>query len=156
MCDDDWMRIAIRQAELGIAEGQSPFGACIVKAGRQLAAAHNLVWQSCDPTAHAEIGAIREASSALGTIDLAGCTIYSTCEPCPMCFAACHWARISRVVYGASIADALAAGFNELAIPAEEMKRQGGSRIEIIGGCLREEAVALFAAWQARSLCSAY
>ena len=108
MCDEAWMRVAIRHAELGIAEGQTPFGACIVKPGRKISVAHNLVWQSCDPTAHAEICAIREASSALGTIDLTGCTIYSTCEPCPMCLAACHWARMTRLVYGASIADALA------------------------------------------------
>ena len=73
-----------------------------------------------------------------------------------MCFAACHWARISRVVYGVSIADALALGFNELTIPAQKMKQQGGSRIQIVGGCLREEAMALFVAWQSRSQSRTY
>jgi tRNA(Arg) A34 adenosine deaminase TadA len=100
-----------------------------------------------DITAHAEVTAIRRACAALGAIDLAGCTIYSTCEPCPMCFSACHWARIDRVVYGASIDDARRAGFNELSISNEQMKRLGGSPIVIVGGVLRAQCASLFDEW---------
>jgi tRNA(Arg) A34 adenosine deaminase TadA len=118
-----------------------------VRDGRAVVAAHNVVWETTDATAHAEVTAIRRACATLGTIDLSGCTIYSTCEPCPMCFSACHWARIGRIVYGASIEDARRAGFNELAIPNEQMKHMGGSNVSIAGGVLREESAQLFAHW---------
>ena len=156
MTDADWMQQAIEKTEEGIAAGQTPFGACIVKDDALIACAHNTVWDTTDITAHAEVNAIRQACRELGTIDLSGCVIYTTCEPCPMCFSACHWARIRRVVYGASIADAQAAGFNELTIPSEDMKRLGGSATEITGGVLREEAYALFERWLARADRRAY
>lgn len=147
--DEDRMRTAIEAARRGIAHGQTPFGACVVGAdGRGVvAAAHNVVWETTDVTAHAEVTAIRLACARLGAIELAGCTIYSTCEPCPMCFSACHWARVARVVYGASIEDARRAGFNELAISNEQMKRLGGSEVIIRGGVLRDETTALFDEW---------
>ncbi|MCX7014451.1 MAG: nucleoside deaminase [Candidatus Sumerlaeota bacterium] len=148
MDDRDFMRRAIACARQGIGVGQTPFGACIVHDGALVAAEHNSVWAETDSTAHAEIRAIRGACRALQTVDLSGCAIYSTCEPCPMCFAACHWARLDRIVYGASIADARAAGFSELTISNDEMKRLGGSRIEIVGGVLRDEAAALFREWR--------
>src|SRR6266516_4264518 len=94
--DPRFMWLAIEKAKEGIARGQTPFGACI--------------------TRHGEVVAIRQACKTLGTIDLSGCVIYSTCEPCPMCFSACHWARISTIVYGARIEDARASGFHELPI----------------------------------------
>ena len=148
MNDQDFMRLAIDCARRGIREGQTPFGACIVRDGAPAATEHNGVWTETDSTAHAEIRAIRQACRALRTIDLSGCAIYSTCEPCPMCFAACHWARLDRIVFGASIADAQAAGFHELTISNKVMKRLGGSGIEIVGGVLRDEAAALFREWR--------
>ena len=145
--DARWMRLAIEKAREGIAAGQTPFGACVVRGSEVVALAHNVVLRTTDITAHAEVTAIREACRALGTIDLAGCVIYSTCEPCPMCFSACHWANLDRIVSGAAIADAAAAGFRELSIPTTEMKRRGGSRVELVEGFLREEAVELFREW---------
>lgn len=143
------MRLAIRRTREGIAQGQTPFGACIVSAdGKVVACEHNVVWATTDITAHGEVNTIREACRASGGIDLSGCTIYSTTEPCPMCFSAIHWARIRRIVFGASIADARAAGFNELAVSNAEMKRQGLSPVEVEGGCLREECRALFDEWK--------
>jgi len=138
------MRLAIEKARQGVIAGQSPFGACIARAGEIVSCEHNVVWSTNDITAHAEIHAIREACRKLGNIDLTGCVIYSTCEPCPMCFSACHWARISKIVYGASIQDAQASGFHELQIANLRLKELSGSPIEIVGGFLRAEAVALF------------
>jgi guanine deaminase len=142
--DADFLRAAIRAAREGIAAGQSPFGSVIVREGQVIAAAHNTVWRDTDPTAHAEVNNLRAAARALNTIDLAGCTLYSTCEPCPMCLAAIHWAKITRVVYGAAIDDAAAAGFSELRVPARELARLGGSPLVIEGGLLADECRALF------------
>ena len=145
---DHWMRRAIAKARDGVAAGQTPFGACIVRGDdEEVVVAHNVVLATTDITAHAEVTAIRAACRALKTIDLAGCTIYSTCEPCPMCFAACHWANFDRIVYGASIADAARCVFRELSISNAQMKRLGGSRVTIEAGFLRKEALELFANW---------
>lgn len=141
---------AIDVARQGLAAGQTPFGAVIVRGGQIVAASHNAVWATCDPTAHAEVRAIRQACEALETVDLSACEIYSTCEPCPMCFTAIHWAKLPRVVFGASIADAERAGFSELCISNAQMKSLGGSGIEIIEGLAREKCVALFEEWLAR------
>ncbi|MBZ5594078.1 MAG: nucleoside deaminase [Acidobacteriia bacterium] len=138
------MRLAIVKAREGIASGQTPFGACIEREGRVVSCEHNTVWQTTDITAHAEIHAIREACRKLSSIDLSGCVIYSTCEPCPMCFSACHWARISKIVYGANIQDALRSGFHELEIPNMQLKELSHSPVEIVTDFLRDEAVALF------------
>jgi guanine deaminase len=142
--DADFLRLAIRAAREGIAAGQSPFGSVIVRSGAVVAASHNTVWRDTDPTAHAEVNNIRAAARALGTIALAGCTLYSTCEPCPMCLSAIHWAKIDRVVYGAAIADAAAAGFSELRLAAQELARMGGSPLIVEGGLLAQECRALF------------
>ena len=150
MDETDFMSQAIAAAERGIQNGQTPFGACIVRDGRVVAAAHNNVWADNDITAHAEVCAIRQACRKLATVDLSGCTIYSTCEPCPMCFSAIHWARIGRIVFGAAVADAAAAGFSEMPISNEQMKSLGGAEMEIVGGLLREQCVALFERWNAR------
>ncbi len=147
MNDEAYMRLAIAKAREGIAAGQTPFGACLVKADRVIACAHNVVWASLDSTAHAEVQAIRNACAALTTIDLSGCVLYSTCEPCPMCFSAAHWARLARIVYGAEIADARRAGFHELTISNLSLKQLGGSPVELTGGLLREECLALFDVW---------
>lgn len=148
--DEQFMRLAIRKAREGIERGQTPFGACIVKDGVVLSCAHNVVWETMDITAHAEVHAIRKACERGGTIDLSGCVIYSTCEPCPMCFAACHWAKISTIVYGARIEDAQRAGFNELVITNRQMKALGRSPIDIVADVLREESVKLFKDWARR------
>ena len=144
------MSLSIEAAKRGVEMGQSPFGACIVEGDQVVVTAHNEVMLTTDITAHAEVQAIRAACRELGTIDLSGCTIYSTCEPCPMCFAACHWARLDRIVYGAMIADADDAGFNELTISNFRMKELGGSDVEIDAGCLSEEIRAVFRAFVQR------
>ena len=156
MTEADFMKLAIVKTEEGIAAGQSPFGAVIVRDGSVVAATHNTVWRTTDPTAHAEVNCIRAAASALATIDLTGCTMYSTCEPCPMCLSAIHWSKIERVVFGATIADADAVGFSELHVGAEELARMGESTLKVEGGLLREECAALFARWKAAGLCGAY
>ena len=156
MTEADLMRLAIETTREGIAAGQSPFGAVIVKDGRVVAATHNTVWRDTDPTAHAEVNCLRRAAAALATIDLTGCTLYSTCEPCPMCLAATHWAKVDRVVYGATIADAAAAGFSELDVPAQALAEMGRSPLKVEGGLLREECAALFDEWKKAGLCGTY
>lgn len=142
-----FMRQAIHKARQGIKQGQTPFGACIVKDGKVIACAHNRVWRATDITAHAEIVAIRQACRKIKSIDLSGAVIYSTCEPCPMCFSACHWARVSKIIYGAGIDDAKRCGFNELCIANSQLKGLAQSRVKIVSGFLREEAVELFQFW---------
>jgi guanine deaminase len=156
MDDQAWMQMAIDKARQGMAAGQSPFGACIVRDNQVLACEHNLVWQTPDATAHAEVTAIRAACHNQSSVKLSGATIYSTTEPCPMCFAAIHWAGIDRIVYGASIADAQRAGFNELTISNFDMKRLGGSQIEIVPSLLAAQAIELFTQWLANPAHRAY
>ena len=120
--DPRFMRRAIREARKNIARRDGgPFGACIVRNGEVVAAARNTVLIS-DATSHAEVNAIRLASKKRGTFDLSGCEIYSTTEPCPMCFGAIHWARIGVVYYGTDIHDAARAGFHELRISNARLK----------------------------------
>ena len=151
-----FMMLAIEKAKQAIEKGQTPFGACIVKDEQVISCEHNTVWSTTDITAHAEINAIRKACTKLDTVDLSGCVIYSTCEPCPMCFAACHWARISKIVFGARIKDAKEAGFSELALPNEEMKRLGKSSVEIVADFLSKESIELFKLWSQNSKKRAY
>lgn len=148
MSDEAHMRLAIAKVKEGIAAGQSPFGAVVVRDDRVVSMAHNTVWRDSDPTAHAEVNAIRQAASALLTINLHGCTMFTTCEPCPMCLSAIHWAKIDRVVYGATIADATAAGYSELRLAAKELARLGGSPLVVEGGLLPQECKALFDLWK--------
>jgi len=104
--------IALSLDETDANEG-GPFGAVIVQNGRIIAEGWNRVTSACDPTAHAEIVAIRKACEALGRFDLEGCEIYSSCEPCPMCLAAIYWARLERLTYAADRHDAAAVGFDD-------------------------------------------
>ena len=150
MCQEIFMIAAMDKAREGIRSGQTPFGACIVKGAEIIACEHNRVWETTDITAHAEVTAIREACRKLGTVDLSGCTIYSTTEPCPMCFSAIHWARIGKIVFGTSIQDAADAGFNELAISNQELKKNGCSHIQITAGFMRDENLELFREFAAR------
>jgi guanine deaminase len=157
MTEPELMRLAIDKAREGIAAGQSPFGAIVVdRGGDVVAAAHNTVWRDTDPTAHAEVNGLRRAASVLATIDLEGCTMYSTCEPCPMCLAAIHWAKVDRVVFGATIADAAAAGFCELHVAAATLAELGGSPLRVEGGLLRDDCAALFEEWKRAGLSGTY
>jgi guanine deaminase len=114
----DYMAEAARLAREGVDSGQGgPFGAVVVDAdGNVIGASCNRVLGTNDPTAHAEIEAIRQAASARGDFSLKGCTIYTTCEPCPMCLAAIHWARIDKVVFAMTRRDAADAGFDDAII----------------------------------------
>lgn len=142
------MSLAIASARAGIAAGQSPFGSVIVRGDEVIATGHNHVWAWTDPSAHAEVVCIRSASRLLGTIDLAGCELYSTCEPCPMCAAAIHWANLDAVHFGARIADAEAAGFRELPVAIETLYEQGKSDVRIVADVMREQCAALFQEWR--------
>ncbi len=148
--DRRFMQLAIDKAREGIEQGQSPFGACIAREGQMIAVAHNTVWRDGDSTAHAEVNAIREACRSLDTIDLEGCTIYTTCEPCPMCFSASHWAGVSRIVFGAGITDAAGAGFSELRISAQQMKTQGRSTVVLVPDFMLQDNQLLFSDWMSR------
>lgn len=145
------MSQAIAEARAGIASGQSPFGAVIVRDGEVIATGHNHVWAETDPTAHAEVVCIRNAGRALGTIDLAGCEMYTTCEPCPMCAAAIHWANLDAVHFGARIADAEAVGFRELTLPIERLYAEGHSSVRTHADVMRAECAALFEEWKRAS-----
>ena len=147
MNDADFMRLAIEEARKHLKDGGGPFGVCIVKEGKVISCAHNTVCSSCDSTAHAEINAIRAACKKLEKIDLSDCIIYSTTEPCPMCFSAIHWARIKKVVYGADISDAKAAGLNEMDVSDKTLNDMTGKKINLIPGVLRDESLLLFREW---------
>lgn len=142
-----FMRLAIKKAKEGAAKGQSPFGACIVKNKKVIVLAHNVVWKTTDITAHAEVTAIREACKKLKTIDLSDCEIYTTTEPCPMCFSAIHWAKIKKIYSGTKIKDAKKAGFNELTLSNKEMKKKGKSKVQLIEGVLEKECQEVFTEW---------
>jgi tRNA(Arg) A34 adenosine deaminase TadA len=148
MTPEELMRLAIEKCRAGIMAGQSPFGCAIARGDQVLAVEHNLVWQTTDITAHAEINAIRTACKTLGGIHLIDCLVATTCEPCPMCMAALHWARVAEVHFGATIADANTAGFNELQLPAAEVLRLGGSSVKLHSGTLKDECRDLFRQWQ--------
>jgi guanine deaminase len=146
---EELMRLAIERCREGLARGQSPFGCAIAIGGRVVSNEHNVVVLTTDITAHAEVTAIRAANRAIQNIFLEGAMVATTCEPCPMCMAALHWARVDTVYYGATIADAEAGGFNELQLPAAELLRQGGSKLKLVPGILPEECKKLFDEWQA-------
>ncbi len=148
MTEERFMTIAIEEAYTGAKAGHGgPFGAVVVKDGEVLSAAHNTVLGDNDPIQHAEIRAISLAARKLGTYDLSGCSIYSTTEPCPMCFSAIHWAGIDRLIFGTDIEDVRKLGFNELMISASRMKEEGDSPVEIKGGFMRRECEELLKFW---------
>ncbi len=153
---EELMRLAIDKCRHGIAEGQSPFGCAIALEDRVIAVEHNLVWKTKDITAHAEVTAIRAGCQAVGKVWLENSIVATTCEPCPMCMAALHWARVSTVYMGASIGDAAAAGFNDLQLPASEVLRMGRSRVQLTPGVLTTECRELFQQWEASPLRRSY
>jgi guanine deaminase len=143
----DFMRRAIALAIENIRSAQGgPFGALVVKDGRILAEGANRVTISNDPTAHAEVVAIREACRVLGDFQLPGCDLYTTCEPCPMCLGAIYWARPARVFYACLASDAAAAGFDDAFI-YEELRRSLGARDLPMEQLLREESLSVFSLW---------
>lgn len=154
--DEQGMAAAIAAAKVALETGQSPFGAAVFFDGQQIACAGNTVWRDNDPTAHAEVNAIRIACQKLGTISLSGCTLYSTCEPCPMCFAAAHWAQIPRIVFGATINDAADAGFRELRISNLQLRQLAQLKVEIVSGVSGDECRELFRRWRQRADARAY
>lgn len=137
---------AIQLSHENIKKGGGPFGAIIVKGDEIIAKAANTVIMNTDPTAHAEVNAIRKACAELGTVDLAGCVIYTSCEPCPMCLGAIYWAHIDKIFYANTKADARNIGFddsliyNEIALPIEQRN------IEFVR-LLPNEALKVFVDW---------
>ena len=150
------MQLAIEKCQQGIAAGQTPFGCAIARDDNVLAVTHNTVLASTDITAHAEVNAIREACHLCDDIFLESAIVATTCEPCPMCMAALHWARVDTVYYGATIGDAEAGGFNELHLPAAEVVRLGDSRVKLVPHVLRSQCHALFGEWRLRPGATAY
>jgi len=147
--DTDFMQMAIDLATTKMQEGHGgPFGAIIVRDGAVIAHGFNRVTSTLDPTAHAEIDAIRKACQRLASFRLDGCQIFVNCEPCPMCLAALYWAGIQKITYAADRKDAAAIGFADELIYQEIGKAPAGRRIPMVQ-LMRQEALATFAAWQA-------
>jgi guanine deaminase len=111
--DQRWLEEAVRLATANVADGGGPFGAVVMRDGVVVGRGQNLVTRLLDPTAHAEVVAIRAACQGVGDFSLAGCVLYSSCEPCPMCMSAALWSRVDRVVYAANRADAARGGFDD-------------------------------------------
>lgn len=146
MTSEELMRKAIVLAEENVANGGGPFGAVIARNGEIIATGVNRVTAEHDPTAHAEVSAIRAACKKLGTFDLSGCEIYTSCEPCPMCLGAIYWAHIDKMYYGNDKADAKRIGFDDSFIYEEialspESRRLSSERV------LKDEAVKAFDMW---------
>ena len=144
---EELMRTAIRLANENVENGGGPFGAVIARNGEIVATGVNRVTAQCDPTAHAEVSAIRNAAEKLHTFNLSGCEIYTSCEPCPMCLAAIYWAHIDKIYYGNNQHDAAGIGFDdsfiyrEIRLPAEE-RQLPWERL------LNEEAIRTFERWR--------
>jgi guanine deaminase len=150
MSAENHMRAAIAEAEAGMRGGRGgPFGCVIVRRGEVIARGHNRVTSTNDPTAHAEVTAIREACATLKTFQLDDCELYTSCEPCPMCLAAIYWARIPKIFYGNTRGDAAAIGFDDdfiyqqIPLPPEQ-------RAIAMQPLLRDEAQGTFRAWAAK------
>lgn len=143
----EFLRRAIRLATENVTSGRGgPFGAVVVRNGEIIAEGANQVTATIDPTAHAEVTVLRAAARALGTFDLSGCEIYSSCEPCPMCLAACYWARVDALYFAAGAADAARAGFDD-AFLYQELRKPLAERALPAQQLLTEEAWESFAAW---------
>ena len=150
MTNKELMLRAIALSEESVRKGGGPFGAVIARQGEIIAEASNCVTIDCDPTAHAEVSVIRKAAQALHTFDLSGCEIFTSCEPCPMCFGAIYWARLDKIYYANDRKDAAAIGFDddfiykELELAPEKRNKPS----EII---LRDEASKAFRMWMEKS-----
>ncbi len=150
MSDEIFMSLAIKKALKGVKKGQAPFGACIIKNNKVISCEHSTVLKDTNIISHAEMNAIKKACKKLKSINLKDCIIYSTVEPCPMCFSAIHWAKISKIIYGASENDAKKAGFNELMIHDKKLKNLGRLKIKIVSNFMKKECLEPFKAWKKR------
>lgn len=146
MYDKKFMKRAISLSIKNIDKGGGPFGAVIVKEGKIIATGANRVTCNNDPTAHAEVMAIRKASKKLGSYDLSGCEIYTSCEPCPMCLGAIYWAHIDRIYYGNTKTDAATIGFDDSFIYDELDLKKEDRKIQIIQK-MPEKAIEAFRYW---------
>ena len=153
LTDDErkqFMRETIRLSMENVQSGRGgPFAAIVVKDGKIVSRGTNLVTQTNDPTAHAEIAAIREACQALGTFQLEGCEIYTSCEPCPMCLGAIYWARPERVFYGNTKQDAAEIDFDDSFIYTELHKKMSNRSIPMMQ-MMHKEALAAFSEWKSK------
>ena len=148
MQPEEFMREAIREAEAGMRDGRGgPFGCVVVRRGQIVARGNNRVTSTNDPTAHAEIIAIRAACATLATFSLEDCELYTSCEPCPMCLAAVYWARIPQLYYGNTRADAAMIGFDDDFI-YDQLQLPPEKRAVAMQPLLREEAQEGFRTWQ--------
>ncbi len=143
---EKYMQASVEAASESIKSGGGPFGAMIVKDGKIVGRGINSVTVDHDPTAHAEINAIRDACSNLNTFNLKGCTLYASCEPCPMCLSAIYWARIDNYYYGATGKDASEAGFDDSFIK-EELLKPIDKRSIIASQIMQDSALNLFQEW---------
>lgn len=147
MANQKFMRMAIALSEKNVLQNKKqPFGAVVVKNGAVVGKAHNEVDAQNDPTAHAEIVAIRRACDTLGTAKLKDCELYTSCEPCPMCIGAIYWSGLERIYYGNSKADAKEVGFSDQFI-YEELERPVDGRDLPMEQLLPDEAIGAFKAW---------
>ena len=147
MDHEKFMRMAIELSENSVTQGQGgPFGAVIVKDGELVAGSANMVVPNNDPTAHAEVSAIRLACQKLGTFDLSGCEIYTSCEPCPMCLGAIYWARLDKIYYANTKIDAADIGFDDKFIYDELELAMAKRKLPIIQ-MMRDEALNAFRLW---------
>ncbi len=138
------MRLALEQARLSRRAGNKGYGAVVVLGERVLSARHDTASSERDPSLHAELNAIRDAARVLGTADLSGCVVVSTCEPCPMCSSLAVWASLSAVFFGASIEATAALGKARIRVPAREIAERSPVRLEVVGGILEEDCLALY------------
>ncbi len=143
----DFMRQAIERARQALLEKQAPYAACVVHNGKIVAQAHNLVWKNNDPTAHAEVLALRLASARLSPEQLAESVVYSTCEPCSMCLSACHWCGIRSVVYAVTMEDEEHFGLSAPTVRADSLARQLGDSMEIVSEVCRGEMLDVLESW---------
>ncbi len=138
------MRLAIDQARASRRGGNKGYGAAVVLGERVLSHRHDTASSERDPSLHAEMSAVREACRVLGTADLSGCVLVSTCEPCPMCSSLAVWANLGAVFFGASIEGTAALGKARIRVPAREIAARSPIRLEVVGGILEEECLELY------------
>lgn len=147
MSNEEMMRRAIELAVENVKNGGGPFGAVIARDGHIISTGVNRVTANNDPTAHAEVSAIRAACTKLGTFNLEGCVIYTSCEPCPMCLGAIYWAHIDKIYYGANQHDAAAINFDDSFI-YRELELPMNKRRKSVENLLHNEALAPFNLWR--------
>ena len=145
--NERFMGIALQAARRALAAGEPPIGACLVKGREAIVTLSNAVISELDITAHAEMRVIREACRQLRKLELSGCRLFVTVEPCLMCMSACHYAAIPEVICGASLADLHALTGKELMVSHLDLAAHSQTSVSVIGNCLRDECVALLETW---------